>query len=68
MEIEFFFDPENAKCPYLDELDVKLRIIPERDVAAGVKEPGSLDLRRPSRPVLCLMSGWRSSWAWPRYT
>ncbi len=39
MEIEFFFDPENAKCPYLDELDVKLRIIPEKDVAAGVKEP-----------------------------
>lgn len=39
MEIEFFFDPENAKCPYLDELDVKLRIIPERDAAAGVKEP-----------------------------
>lgn len=39
MEIEFFFDPENAKCPYLDELDVKLRIVPEKDVAAGVKEP-----------------------------
>ena len=39
MEIEFFFDPENARCPYLDELDVKLRIIPEKDVAAGVKEP-----------------------------
>ncbi|MCG2865012.1 MAG: glycine--tRNA ligase [Vulcanisaeta sp.] len=39
MEIEFFFDPEDAKCPYLDELDVKLRIIPERDVAAGAKEP-----------------------------
>ncbi|ADY00557.1 glycyl-tRNA synthetase [Vulcanisaeta moutnovskia 768-28] len=39
MEIEFFFDPENAKCPYLDELDVKLRIIPEKDVVTGVKEP-----------------------------
>ncbi len=39
MEIEFFFDPENAKCPYLDELDIKLRIIPEKDVAAGIKEP-----------------------------
>ncbi|MFB6471113.1 MAG: glycine--tRNA ligase [Vulcanisaeta sp. AZ3] len=39
MEIEFFFDPENVRCPYLDELDVKLRIIPEKDVEAGVKEP-----------------------------
>ncbi|MGC8606061.1 MAG: glycine--tRNA ligase [Vulcanisaeta sp.] len=39
MEIEFFFDPENAKCPYLDELDIKLRIIPEKDVVTGVKEP-----------------------------
>ncbi len=39
MEIEFFFDPENAKCPYFDELDVKLRIIPERDIATGIKEP-----------------------------
>ncbi|MCG2863339.1 MAG: glycine--tRNA ligase [Vulcanisaeta sp.] len=39
MEIEFFFDPENPRCPYLDELDVKLRIVPEKDVAAGIKEP-----------------------------
>ncbi len=39
MEIELFFDPQNPKCPYLDDIDVKLRIIPEEDVARGVKKP-----------------------------
>ncbi|WP_069807668.1 glycine--tRNA ligase [Vulcanisaeta thermophila] len=39
MEIEFFFDPENPRCPFLDELDVKIRVLPEEDVKAGKKEP-----------------------------
>jgi glycyl-tRNA synthetase len=39
MEIEFFFDPEDPRCPYLDELRVKVRILPEEDVARGSREP-----------------------------
>jgi len=45
MEIELFFDPRDPNCPYLDELDVKLRILPEDDIRAGRREPRELSPR-----------------------
>ncbi|RLF16452.1 MAG: glycine--tRNA ligase [Thermoprotei archaeon] len=40
MEIELFFDPEDPRCPLLNEVkDEKLRLLTEDDVERGVKEP-----------------------------
>ncbi|GGP21953.1 glycine--tRNA ligase [Thermocladium modestius] len=46
MEIELFFDPLNPRCPYLDDIkDVKIRILPEDDVAKGVNAPREVSVR-----------------------
>ncbi len=47
MEIELFFDPPlNPRCPYLDDIkDVKIRILPEDDVAKGVNAPREVSVR-----------------------
>ncbi|MCP8307591.1 MAG: glycine--tRNA ligase [archaeon] len=40
MEIEFFFDPLNPRCPLLDQVgDEELRILPEDLVEKGIEEP-----------------------------
>ncbi len=46
MEIELFFDPLNSTCPYLDDVkDVKIRILPEDDVAKGVSAPREVGVK-----------------------
>ena len=46
MEIELFFDPLNPTCPYLDDVkDVKIRILPEDDVAKGVNTPREVGVK-----------------------
>ncbi len=46
MEFEFFFDPENPKCPKLKEVEgEKLRLLPEELIRKGLEEPVEVSVR-----------------------
>jgi len=46
MEIELFFDPQSPSCPHLDDVrDVKIRILPETDVAKGLDAPHEVGIK-----------------------
>jgi glycyl-tRNA synthetase len=46
MELELFFDPQNSRCPYLDEVkDVRMNILDEEKVRAGDDVPHNVNAR-----------------------
>ena len=46
MELEYFFDPENPECPYLEEvLDEELNLLHERLIREGGKDYETMSVR-----------------------
>lgn len=56
MELELFFDPEEARCPLIDKVkNERIRLLPMMDVKLGVKEPRELTVQEALENKLILM-------------